>query len=279
MSSRSGFSLTESEPVGLTAAARWADQLAAWAIPEHLLDRAPQSPYAHAVATFEVDDTLDRAVLSAEVARAVLPETGGSVLDIGCGGGRAAMSLVPPAERVIGVDQDPAMLAAFTAAASVAGARSMTIEGVWPEVVFDAPIADVVTCHHVAYNVADIEPFVGALTGRARLAVVLVIPTRHPMTAWNNAWRRFWQLERPDGPTADDFAAVLTEMGIDAERWEMPRPPLSRHASDPARRVPSTLRRLCLDDDRADEVAEFLDVHEPEWPTEYAVFRWPGDAA
>ncbi|WP_051062577.1 class I SAM-dependent methyltransferase [Ilumatobacter nonamiensis] len=227
---------------------------------------------------FEVDDTLDRSVLSAEVARTVLPPTGGSVLDVGCGGGRAAMSLVPPAERVIGVDQNPAMLAAFTTAAADAGARSITIEGTWPDAVFDTPVADVVTCHHVAYNVAEIEPFIGALTGRARLAVVLVIPTVHPMTAWNNAWRRFWNIERPAGPTSDDFAAVLAEMGLDAERWEMPRPPLSRHTSDPATQVPSTLRRLCLGEDRADDVADFLALHEPDWPMVHSVFRWPGEA-
>jgi SAM-dependent methyltransferase len=263
----------------MTAVERWAESLAEWAIPEHIIEQAPRSPWAHDTATFAVDDTLDRSVLSAEVARAVLPKTGGSVLDIGCGGGRAAMSLVPPAERVVGVDQDPAMLAAFTSAAADVGARSMTIQGMWPDVVLDTPICDVVVCHHVAYNVAEIEPFLGALTGRARLAVVMVLPTSHPQSAWNNAWRRFWNIERPTGPTSDDFAAVLAEMGLDAERWEMPRPPLARHTSDPAGQVQSTLRRLCLPDDRADEVAEFLELHEPEWPTVHSVFRWPGDAS
>ena len=263
----------------MTAVERWAESLAEWAIPEHIIEQAPRSPWAHDTATFAVDDTLDRSVLSAEVARAVLPKTGGSVLDIGCGGGRAAMSLVPPAERVVGVDQDPAMLAAFTSAAADVGARSMTIQGMWPDVVLDTPICDVVVCHHVAYNVAEIEPFLGALTGRARLAVVMVLPTSHPQAAWNNAWRRFWNIERPTGPTSHDFAAVLAEMGLDAERWEMPRPPLARHTSDPAGQVQSTLRRLCLPDDRADEVAEFLELHEPEWPTMHSVFRWPGDAS
>jgi 2-polyprenyl-3-methyl-5-hydroxy-6-metoxy-1,4-benzoquinol methylase len=260
------------------AAQRWADQLADWAIPQHILDQAPQSPYAHDPETFAVDETLDRAVLSAEVARSVLPKIGGAVLDVGCGGGRAAMSLVPPAELVIGVDQNPAMLAEFTRSAAAAGVRSMTIEGNWPAVALDAPIVDVVVCHHVAYNVADIEPFIGALTGRARLAVVLVLPTVHPMSAWNEAWQRFWNLARPDGPTSDDFAAVLVETGITAERWEMPRPPLARHASDPTNLVPATLRRLCLGADRADEVAEFLELHEPDWSAVHTVFRWPGDA-
>jgi 2-polyprenyl-3-methyl-5-hydroxy-6-metoxy-1,4-benzoquinol methylase len=267
-----------SDVVGQTPHAdRWAEQLAAWAIPQRVLDQAPQSPFAHDTATFTVDDTLDRSVLSAEVARSVLPKSGGSVLDVGCGGGRAAMSLVPPAHRVIGVDQDSGMLAAFTTAAADAGAQSITIQGQWPDVVLDTPVADVVVCHHVAYNVADIEPFIAALTGRARLAAVLVLPTVHPMTAWNNAWRRFWNIERPSGPTSDDLVAVLVEMGIDVERWEMPRPPLARATADPANRVPSTLRRLCLGPDRADEVAAFLELHEPDWATVHTVLRWPGD--
>lgn len=200
------------------------------------------------------------------------------MLDVGCGGGRAAMSLVPPAELVIGVDQDPAMLAAFTSAAAAAGARSITIQGTWPDAAVDTPVADVVTCHHVAYNVADIEPFVAALTGRARLAVVLVLPTRHPMSAWNDAWRTFWNLDRPTGPTSDDFAAVLREMGVDAERWEMPRPPLAHATADPASRAQATLRRLCLGEDRLDDVAAFLERHEPDWATVHSVFRWPGEA-
>lgn len=262
----------------MSAIESWAQQLADWAIPQHILDQAPRSPYAHDPATFAVDETLDRNVVSAEVARTVLPRAGGTVLDVGCGGGRAAMSLVPPAERVIGVDHDAGMLAAFTEAAAAAGARSMTIEGRWPDVAADTPVADVVTCHHVAYNVADIEPFIGALTDHARLAVVVVIPTRHPMSAWNNAWRRFWDLDRPDGPTSDDFAAVLAEMDIEAERWDMPRPPLARHAEDPTALVASTLRRLCLGEDRADEVADYLELHEPDWATVHSVFRWPGDA-
>ncbi len=262
----------------MTAARRWAEQLAAWAIPEHIIEQAPRSPWAHDTATFAVDDTLDRSVLSAEVARAMLPETGGSVLDVGCGGGRGAMSLVPPAEQVIGVDQDESMLVAFTDAAAQAGASSSTVQGQWPDVAPETPIADVVVCHHVAYNVADIEPFIRALTDHARRAVVVVLPTTHPQSAWNDAWRHFWEIERPDGPTSDDFAAVLTEMGIVAERWEMPRPPLARHAENPASQVPSTLRRLCLAEDRADDVAAFLEAHEPAWNRVHSVFRWPGDA-
>lgn len=267
-------------PDATTASGRfWADALAQWAIPDHILEQAPTSPWQHDAKTFAVDETLDRHVLSAEVARAVLPRTGGSVLDVGCGGGRAAMSLVPPAERVIGVDESPAMLAAFTEAAAACGARSMTIEGRWPDVAAETPVADVVTCHHVVYNVADIEPFVVALTDHARLAVVVVLPTAHPRSAWSAAWKHFWDLDRPSRPTSDDFVAVVEELGLEVERWEMPRPPLARSAEDPASRLPSAKRVLCLGDDRDDEVREFLATHEPEWATVHTVLRWPGGAS
>lgn len=260
------------------AATRWADQLGRWAIPEEILAQAPTSPWQHDTATFVVDDTLDRNADAAEIARSVLPITGGVVLDVGCGGGRAAMSLVPPAARVIGVDENPAMLAAFVEAAARVGAPSMTIQGRWPDVAADTPVADVVVCHHVAYNVGDIEPFLLALTAHARLAVVLVLPPRHPLFGWNDAWRHFWGLQRPSGPTADDLAEVLRGLGLVAERWDVPRPPLARAAADPAGRVAATRRRLCLSEDRDDELADYLDAHEPQWADTNVVFRWPGSA-
>jgi SAM-dependent methyltransferase len=260
------------------AAARWADRLARWGIPEEIVAQAPVSPWQHDTATFAVDDTLDRHNPATEIARAVLPVSGGSVLDVGCGGGRASIALVPPAERLIGVDESPAMLAAFERAAGVAGARSVTIEGRWPDVDPEAPVADVVVCHHVAYNVADIEPFLLALTAHARLAVVLVLPPRHPLSAWNAAWGHFWGLERPVEPTADDLAEVLAGLGIVAERWDVPRPPLARAASDAASLLRSARRRLCLGENRDDELAEYLDRHPPDWSETNVVFRWPGVA-
>ncbi len=263
-------------PVITEAATRWAAELERWAIPEEILAQAPTSPWQHDTAMFVVDDTLDQAAHAAEIARSVLPAAGGVVLDVGCGGGRAAMSLVPPAERVVGVDQSPAMLAEFVRAAARVGARSATIEGRWPDVAAETPIADVVVCHHVAYNVADIEPFLLALTAHARLAVVLVLPPHHPLSGWNDAWRHFWGLERPAGPTADDLAEVLDGLGLDAERWEVPRPPLANATADSGSRLASARRRLCLTEDRDDELAAHLDGNPPTWADTNVVFRWAG---
>ena len=75
------------------------------------------------MATFSVDDTLDRDGMSARVAREVLPLRGGVVLDVGCGGGRSSAVLVPPAETLIGVDENATMLTAFDGRGPVVGCR------------------------------------------------------------------------------------------------------------------------------------------------------------
>lgn len=259
------------------AGRRWREQLLAWVIPDEILEQAPCSPWGHQTAAFAVADDLDKDIVSAEVARTVLPPTSGSVLDIGCGGGRAALSLVPPAQKVIGVDESPAMLASFSDSAAAVGVRSMTIQGRWPDVAVDTPVADVVTCHHVAYNVAEIEPFIVSLTAHARLAVVLVLPVAHPMSCWSPAWQHFWGLERPTGPTSDDFIAVLDGLGIASERWEMPVPEHSSGDCDPVKRVQSAARLLCLGHDRLAELGVYLEQHGPPQVEAHTVVRWAGE--
>ena len=260
------------------AAERWASLLAAWALPERVLAAAPVSPYGCDVAPFSVDDTLDRDTVSARWAREVLPPSGATVLDVGCGGGRASFALAPPANQVTGVDADQRMLDAFVTGAQVTGVARRSLLGRWPEIAPLAPVADVVVCHHVLYNVADVVPFVLALTDRARLAVVAEITVRHPMSAWNEAWAHFWGIDRPDGPTDADLLAVLRELALDPEHRRSPRPPLSRASGDPSSLVPSARRRLCLPASRDGELADWLAAHPPAFVEEVATFRWAGTA-
>lgn len=257
----------------------WADQLAGWGLPDEILAQASESPWAHDPAHFAVDDTLTRDSTSARAAREVLPPSGGWVLDVGCGGGRSSMALVPPAAHLLGVDENPRMLERFAAACDEAGVTHAEILGRWPDVAPDVPPADVVVCHHVLYNVADVEAFLLALTDHAHLAVVVEIPTRHPQSAWNEAWEHFWGLVRPSGPTDADAVAVLRALGIDAEVWHSPRPPLSRLMDDPAALVASSRRRLCLGADRDEELAAWLAEHPPHWTDTVATLRWPGAAS
>ena len=271
-------------PDALTDAGRhWAEHLRAWAIPDEIVAQAEVPPWAHDPKTFAVDDTLDPASPIFEMARELLPANGGSVMDIGCGGGRSSMPLAPRATHITGVDESTAMLERFAAAADEAGVAHRQIQGRWPDVYVNAelrgeplPTADVVVCHHVLFNVPDIEPFVVALTAAARLGVVVVMPKLHPLSAWNEGWQHFWNLKRPDGPTSDDAVAVLRALGITPEVVVVPRPAMSRHAEDPKEMVESARRRLCLPKDRDAEIEAWLRDHPPSFMREVVVLRWPG---
>src|SRR5947208_2739915 len=110
--------------VSHSAADRWREELAAWQIPPEILARAPEPPWGFPVEMFRAPpgqvagDT--SSTPSRERALEALP-TGGSVLDVGCGGGAAGLALVPPASLVIGVDDGDGMLASFSAAADGRG--------------------------------------------------------------------------------------------------------------------------------------------------------------
>lgn len=263
----------------IAAAERWAEQVAGWGIPDHVLAQAPVSPWAHDPARFALDGPLDTGdgadTPSLAWSREVLPPTGGTVLDVGCGGGRGSIPLAPEATEVCGVDTNGDMLALFAETAAARGLAHRTLLGAWPDVASDAPIADVVVCHHVMYNVADPVPFLVALTGRARLAVVVEMPIRHPLSGWADAWEHFWGIRRPDGPSDLDIVEIATALGLHPEhrRWE--RDPAQYESTDP---VEVVRRRLCLTPDRDAELEEWLAEHRPRYVDTMATLRWPGDA-
>jgi SAM-dependent methyltransferase len=240
--------------------ARWRAQLEAWAIPEEILAAAPESPWGFPVGLFraraERAGAGSRPTPSNREAARWLPP-GGGVLDVGAGGGAASLPLAGVAGRVVAVDESSAMVEAFLAAAAGAGLRAEGVQGRWPEVAVRVGPADVVVCHHVLYNVADLAPFAAALTDHARRRVVVELTDRHPLVGLAPLWRRFHGLERPSGPTAGDAAAALRALGLDLRRqdWESD----DRLGFDRFEElVAFTRRRLCLPADRDAEVAEAL---------------------
>ena len=67
------------------AAERWQAELAGWAIPDEILAQAPESPWGFPPELFAAPpDPIDTP--SRDRALEALPP-GGSVLDVGCGGG------------------------------------------------------------------------------------------------------------------------------------------------------------------------------------------------
>ena len=238
-----------------TAAEHWASELAAWAIPDHIMAQAPESPWAFSPALFRpppAEPTPDTA--SRLRAREALPE-GGSVLDVGCGGGAAGLALIPPAGRVTGFDQSQELLDLFAGRAGELGVAFEVVQGSWPEDAAGVGPADVVVTHHVAYNVPDLSGFARELTTHARRRVVMELSGRHPRYGVNDLWRHFWDVERPEGPTADDAVAVLQEAGIEPAVARTPRAGrmINREA-----RVASVRKYLCLPPEREPEIDALL---------------------
>lgn len=252
------------------AAQQWAEDLASWAIPPEILEQAPESPWIHPVQMFTVDAEVPDSP-SHQRAREALPE-GGSLLDVGCGGGRATVALAGRLGRATGVDTSSAMLEKFAAAVGALGVDHAEVLGGWPDVADATPQADVVVCHHVAYNVADLTPFVLALDSHAIHRVVLELPTHHPLTWMNPLWHQFWGIDRPIAPTAQDALAVVRDAGIDArlETWDDDAPrPIS--AEEHAR---FTRIRLCLPPEREPEVAAALAAAGPAGARHGATIWW-----
>jgi len=241
-------------PPPTTAAENWAAQLAAWAIPAEIMAQAPDSPWEFSPAFFRPPAEPTPDTPSRVRAREALPE-GGTVLDVGCGGGAAGLALVPPAGRVTGFDQSQELLDLFVARAAELGVDHEAVQGDWPAGAGRVEAADVVVCHHVAYNIADLAPFAVALTDHARARVVMELGDRHPRFPANHLWVHFWNVERPTGPTAEDAVAVLVEAGIEPAVERAARQP---RPVDRAARVASMRKYLCLPAERDPEIDALL---------------------
>jgi hypothetical protein len=161
---------------------------------------------------------------------------------------------------VIGVDHQQGMLDTFADASQRRGLGHSEILGDWPDVADRTPVADVVVCHHVVYNVSDLGPFVTALNNHARRRVVLELPRHHPLASMAPLWRHFWDLERPDGPTSSDALTVVRDSGFDAQLEEWDEAPAAQPLPGlpMAQQVEFMRIRLCLTPDRDAELAEVM---------------------
>jgi precorrin-6B methylase 2 len=259
-----------------TAAQRWADELAAWAVPQHILAAAPRRPFVFSPEMFPASapGTAPRS-RATEIAADAVP-AGGTILDVGSGGGAAAFALVPPAGRLVATDRQEDMLAVFAATAAERGVPATTVLGSWPEVAPNVPSADVVVCHNVLYNVADLAAFAAALTAHAHRRVVVEITARHPQVARAPLWQRFWGLERPTGPDAALAAEVLHEAGIDVIVETSTATERDRGRAAPVEAA-FWCRQLCLPPEREPEVAVVLQALP--FPPERVTLWWDADPA
>ena len=257
----------------------WGQALGTWAIPEEILSQAQSSPWQLPVGRFagRADDAVaNPGGWSYERAASALP-LGGSVLDVGAGAGAASLPLAQRAGLLTAVDTSDAMLQAFAERAAALNVDAATVQGSWPAVAVDVVPHDVVVVHHVLYNVADLEPFVRALTNHARQRVVVEVPPCHPMSWSNPLWQQFWGIERPVSPTADDLVAALRSLGVRdlvVYRWQrqdLDTTPL-------ADRVDLVTARLCLPPERRPEVEVVLRELPPVQRRDVVTIAWAGSA-
>ena len=238
---------------------RWRSDLESWAIPTEILAATPETPWVLPRQLF-IHRAEHRSEASAghsyQRAWEALANPG-SVLDVGAGAGAACLPLVPRATAMTAVDSDQDLLSVLVDNADRLGKAVLPVCGRWPDVAGEVEPADVVTCHHVLYNVADLGPFVAALTSHARRLVVVELTARHPLTALNPLWERFHGLVRPNVPTAFDALAVLEELGLAPGHEVWSRSGESDHGTFEDL-VEVTRRRLCMGPGRAGEVASAL---------------------
>jgi SAM-dependent methyltransferase len=249
--------------------ARWREDLESWAIPDGIIAAVSESPWAlprQAFARRADQASAQPGGPSFERSWAAL-EPPGSVLDVGAGAGAACLPLLPRATSLAAVDSDETMLALLAERASARGVSPTLIAGRWPDVAAQVAKADVVTCHHVLYNVPDIEPFLTALTDHAKRLVVAEVTMTHPLAPLGPLWLEFHNLVRPVRPTAADLLDILAALDLRAghQRWARPRGPEYGTLAELAE---VTGRRLCLPPERTDDVAEALvaagvDPHHP----------------
>ncbi len=246
----------------MTAADRWREQLAGWAIPEEIVANASESPWGFATECFRRRGEVAPAPEPTPTTRRALEAlpAGGTVLDVGVGGGATSLPMAGSAGSIVGIDQQPDMLEGFLANAAAAGVEARAVTGAWPDAAADVEPADVVVAGHVFYNIPELEPFARALDAHARRRVVVELTDRHPLDWMRDLWLTFHDLERPDGPTADDAEAVLADLGLQVGRDE--RLVTGGFGGGGfARRedaIHSIRKRLCLPADRDAEIAEAL---------------------
>jgi SAM-dependent methyltransferase len=210
------------------AARRWREQLEAWAIPDRLLTAVEDSPYEWPADLWrrrlQRSEAEGGETMTTGLARGLLGDDG-SLLDVGAGTGRASLPLAVEGHPLTAVERDPGMAAALRSEAAARGVGVRVLEEPWPEAAPSVETVDVAMSAHVVYDVAALGPFLRAMEDVARRGVVIELTRSHPWSGLAPWFRVLHGLDRPDGPTDEDFVAVVSEV-CDVmpavERWERP---------------------------------------------------------
>ncbi len=255
----------------------WREALRTTAVPQEIIDAAPDPEPTLEPERFRWNPEEDaRQPIRPSRRRALeaLPD-GGSVLDVGVGGGASSLGLAHQAGLIVGVDPLPGMLASFEASAAAAGVATQTVLGTSPEAADEVGATDIAICHHAIYRVVEIEDFVTAMTKRARNRVVVELSARSPLAAFDPLWKLIHGIERPEWSVADEAHTVLVAMGLAVEREDMILPARVQEVTQ--KLVAFTRKRLFVGPERDAEIEAYLRAREPQEHRVVALW-WPGAA-
>ena len=172
-----------------------------------------------------------------------------TVLDVGAGSGRFAVSLAPGVAEVTAVDPSAAMLKILRRQARRAGVTNVAVvEGRWEDV--DVEIHDVAFSSFVLPLVADAPRFLAKLDGTARRRAFLYLSAFSNDALLDPLWRHFHGRSRRPAPTYIDAVEVLREMGI-RPSVEVVRMPVRTRFPTMAAAVKDYRSLLLVADDRA----------------------------
>ena len=261
----------------LAAGERWRRTLAALEVPRSIAGDEAEKPVMLPPERFRWkpdEDAAQPVRPSRRRALEALPE-GGSVLDVGVGGGASSLGLAPKVGLIVGVDHNEGMLELFQASAREAGIEPRAVLGLWPDVADQVEPVDVAVCHHVMYRVREIEQFADAMTATARHRVVVELSAHPPLAGLNALWKAFHGLDRPEFLVADAAQEALLAAGLPVEREDIVLPPRSQPVTPES--VAFARERLHVGPERDAEIEEFLRNREPQEQRVVALW-WPGRA-
>lgn len=135
-----------------------------------------------------------------------------TVIDVGAGTGRHTLALAPQVRSVTAIDPSAAMLAFLRedlAAESITNVH--VVESDW--LAADVAPADIVTCSHVLYPIADVVPFLRKLDRSARERVFIYLRT-DPLPTDMGLWAEFYGVPLQSQPVHTDLMNVLVQIGI-----------------------------------------------------------------
>lgn len=164
-------------------------------------------------------------------------------LDVGAGTGRYAVPLARAGREVVAVEPSAGMRAVLDGVHP----RITVVPERWPVAV---PRTEIAFAAHVLYLVADVGPFLDAMTAAATRSCFALLAAIHSDALLDPLWRHFHGAPRATNPTFLDVVALLAERGQRA-RVEVVRGTTGTGYRTVAEALPDLREQLALPTDAA----------------------------